>query len=116
MPVSAPRPCSHPGCSVLVKAGRCELHHKAQRKVQDERRDRGPRFYDKRRWRDRIRPAQLSRYPLCEVCQAVGKVVVATDVDHIDGNTSNNGPDNLMSLCHSCHSIKTAAQDGSFGR
>jgi hypothetical protein len=43
-------------------------------------------------------------------------IVVATDVDHIDGNTGNNHPDNLNSLCHSCHSKKTAAHDGSFGR
>ena len=116
MPTSAPRPCNHPGCSELVKSGRCEVHQKVQRKQQDAHRDRGPRFYDKRRWRDRIRPHQLSQYPLCEACSLVGKVVAATDVDHVDGNPNNNSTDNLMSLCHSCHSKKTAAQDGSFGR
>ena len=116
MPTAAPKPCTHPGCTVLVKAGRCELHHKAQRKQQDQRRDRGPRFYDKSLWRDRIRPHQLRLHPLCADCVVQGMIVAATDVEHIDGNTGNNHPDNLNSLCHSCHSKKTARQDGSFGR
>jgi len=29
------------------------------------------------------------------------------DTDHIDGNPSNNEPDNLMTLCKCCHAIKT---------
>ena len=29
------------------------------------------------------------------------------DVDHIDGNPSNNNPKNLQTLCKNCHSIKT---------
>jgi hypothetical protein len=29
------------------------------------------------------------------------------DVDHIDGNPSNNEPENLQTLCKNCHSIKT---------
>ena len=29
------------------------------------------------------------------------------DTDHIDGNPTNNDPDNLMTLCKCCHAIKT---------
>tara|TARA_R100000049_G_C1852617_1_gene19265 strand:+ start:55 stop:462 length:408 start_codon:yes stop_codon:yes gene_type:complete len=29
------------------------------------------------------------------------------DVDHIDGNSTNNDPKNLQSLCKNCHAIKT---------
>ncbi len=29
------------------------------------------------------------------------------DVDHIDGNHSNNDPDNLQTLCKICHGVKT---------
>ena len=29
------------------------------------------------------------------------------DVDHKDGNSSNNDPKNLQSLCKNCHAIKT---------
>jgi 5-methylcytosine-specific restriction protein A len=43
------------------------------------------------------------------------RVVVATDVDHEDGNAANNAPSNLRSLCHACHSRKTATQDRGFG-
>lgn len=116
MPIAAPRPCGYPGCSELVTGGsRCELHRKQQRKQQDQRRDRGQRFYDKRAWRDRIRPQQLARHPLCEDCLDRGQVTAATDVDHMDGNPHNNSADNLRSLCHACHSRKTVRQDGGFG-
>lgn len=74
------------------------------------------RFYDTRRWRGEIRPAKLERNPLCEDCEVLNLVVVATDVDHIDGDTSNNADENLRSLCHPCHSSKTASHDGGFGR
>ena len=37
---------------------------------------------------------------------------MATDVDHIDNDPSNNARDNLQSLCHSCHSKKTQAERG----
>ena len=29
------------------------------------------------------------------------------NVDHIDGNHYNNDPDNLMTLCPTCHAVKT---------
>jgi 5-methylcytosine-specific restriction endonuclease McrA len=29
------------------------------------------------------------------------------DVDHIDGNPSNNKPENLQTLCKPCHIVKT---------
>ena len=28
-------------------------------------------------------------------------------VDHLDGDHKNNDPDNLMTLCHNCHQVKT---------
>ena len=39
----------------------------------------------------------------------------ATHVDHDDGDTYNNAPDNLVSLCQPHHSQKTAKHDGGFG-
>jgi 5-methylcytosine-specific restriction protein A len=42
-------------------------------------------------------------------------VVVATEVDHVDGNSQNNLFANLRSLCKPCHSAKTARENGSFG-
>jgi len=53
---------------------------------------------------------QLMKQPLCEECQKYGKIVPATDVHHIvakrDGGEDSE--ENFQSLCHSCHSKKTA--------
>lgn len=68
-------------------------------------------------WR-KIRRSHLDREPLCRHCQAIGLVVEATHVDHIDGRADlpeHYANDRLQSLCASCHSTKTAAQDGAFG-
>lgn len=74
------------------------------------------RFYDTREWRDRIRPGKLRMSPLCEDCLERDHPVAATEVDHVDGDARNNEPRNLRSLCKPCHSVKTAREDGSFGR
>lgn len=66
-------------------------------------------------WRTVVRPAQLAREPLCRFCKARGRVVAAAEVDHIDGDSRNNDPANLRSLCRPCHSARTA-RDQAFGR
>lgn len=58
------------------------------------------------------RPAALAREPLCRMCKEHGLVTAATEVDHIDGNSRNNDPDNLRSLCKPCHSGRTARDQG----
>ncbi|MGE0340843.1 MAG: HNH endonuclease [Xanthobacteraceae bacterium] len=69
------------------------------------------RFLQTREWRDRIRPAQLRREPLCRHCTMRGLVVVAEEVDHIipprgDPRLQRDF-ENFQSLCKSCHSAKT---------
>ena len=65
------------------------------------------RFYDTRQWR-KIRLIQLSKEPLCRLCEARGKITPATIVDHVvphDGDWEKfTDMDNLQSLCASCHS------------
>lgn len=63
----------------------------------------------------RIRAAVLAMHPLCVLCLAAGQRTVATEVDHIDGCSTNNANANLRPLCCSCHSRRTAT-DQSFGR
>lgn len=63
-------------------------------------------------WRSVVRPRQLAKEPLCRFCEEKRRVVPATEVDHIDGNSRNNDPDNLRSLCHDCHSGRTARDQG----
>ncbi|EKZ1926205.1 TPA: HNH endonuclease signature motif containing protein [Stenotrophomonas maltophilia] len=66
-------------------------------------------------WR-RLRAVVLAREPLCRCCAGQGRVRPATEVDHIDGDDSNNADSNLQPLCRTCHSTKTARENGGFGR
>ena len=43
----------------------------------------------------------------CESCGFIPIHSVQLDVDHIDGNHSNDTVDNLMTLCANCHRLKT---------
>ena len=57
-----------------------------------------------------IRSAVLQREPLCRECKANGRLSVATVVDHIDGDPTNDRMDNLQSLDTACHNRKTRAE------
>lgn len=58
----------------------------------------------------RLRKMVLRRNPACECGQP------ATEVDHLDGDTSNTAAANLVARCKPCHSRKTVAHDGGLGR
>ena len=68
-----------------------------------------PRLYDKRAWR-KLSRAYLIRNPLCAQCQDEGRIVLATQVDHIvavkDGGTWFDRS-NLQALCDKHHGLKT---------
>lgn len=51
---------------------------------------------------------------LCVHCQTAGRVSIATEVDHIIGlaQGGTHADSNLQSLCHDCHSTKTARDNG----
>lgn len=88
------------------------------RRIQDRERDTAAeRGYDAS-WK-RLRDQYIAEYPLCAECERHGRVTPAQCVDHI--RPINRGgerldPDNLQSLCHTCHSRKTVREDGGFGR
>ena len=51
----------------------------------------------------------------CERCGFVPEDMCQLDVDHIDGNHSNNDPSNLQTLCANCHRLKTKQNiDGTY--
>jgi hypothetical protein len=65
-------------------------------------------------WR-RVRLAVLASEPLCRICEAVGRVTAATEVDHIEPFQGIEDPlrlavANLRPLCRPCHLARTARQ------
>ncbi len=102
------RPCKHAGCPELTrdKSGYCEAHRIDQDKQRGSASSRG---YDKQ-WSG-FRVQYLKRHPLCHDCEAEGMYVTATEVHHIkrlrDYPELKYAEDNLMGLCHECHSKRT---------
>lgn len=109
MPSAAPRPCSHPGCGVLVRdgSGRCAKHPKQSwsKKPTAAKRITG-------RPLQRLRAELFAREPLCRECDRNGFVRLATQRDHIrsleEGGTDTE--DNVQPLCDDCHDIKSKAE------
>ncbi len=61
------------------------------------------------------RALHFSHFPLCEHCQAKGRLTVATELDHIiplDKGGEDNDPANWQGLCSECHKAKTAKDMG----
>lgn len=51
--------------------------------------------------------AQKAKKTYCERCLMVPLDKKLLDVDHINGDRSNNHINNLQTLCKTCHKIKT---------
>lgn len=70
--------------------------------------------YSTRRWA-KLRALKLAMTPLCEPCQRRGRLTPATVVDHVQAISAGGDPypdvTVLMSMCPSCHAVKTNARD-----
>lgn len=108
------RPCRHPGCSVLVRGGYCDEHQPKRIDQRSEESKSWRWMYQTAKWKDELRPEQLMREPFCRECARYGLRVRATDVDHIVDHKGDwhvfCDATNLESLCHPCHSRKTARE------
>lgn len=120
MPWAAPRPCNHPGCPNLIR-GKERFCPKHQREYDNEyNRQRGSsasRGYDAR-WQ-RYRKWFLKNHPYCVNYGECGNM--ASTVDHIILPKGKHDPlfwdtNNHQAMCKSCHSRKTAKQDGRWGK
>lgn len=60
------------------------------------------------RWRA-IRAQVLAEQPLCPLCEQMGRVEPAVDVDHVNEDSHDNRRENLRGLCKGHHSAKTFA-------
>jgi 5-methylcytosine-specific restriction endonuclease McrA len=47
----------------------------------------------------------------CERCGFIPEDLVQLDIDHINGDRTNNDSSNLQTLCANCHRLKTKAFD-----
>jgi len=105
--------CATHGCSEIANPGGryCAACLREARKRDNQRRNPANKKKYRGDWPE-IRAEHLRLYPYCVNCGAI-----ATQVDHIlplsRGGTHDHY--NLNSMCHSCHSRKTATQDGGFG-
>lgn len=53
------------------------------------------------------KPWRAHRKGECEECGFVPVWLGQLDVDHIDGDKTNNDPSNYQTLCANCHRLKT---------
>lgn len=113
MPRYPKRGCATPGCPELTDGQYCEAH-KREADANYRKFERDPQI-NKRygyAWR-KIRAAYVAEHPLCEDCEAEGRLTPVQEVHHIlplsRGGTHD--ASNLRSLCKPCHS-RQSAKDG----
>lgn len=122
MPTRAKKYCSKANCGrYAVKSGMCQEHYDERQREVRGRRVYQPyeRWYGLKVWRV-LKERQLRRQPLCEECLKEKDMVVAEEVDHIKPHRGDwrlfIDPNNLQSLCASCHSRKTAKENAARGK
>jgi 5-methylcytosine-specific restriction protein A len=110
MPYSAPRLCSHPGCTIFAK-------HSHKTAYEERRGSSTKRGYGSR-WQKRRKIALSS--PDGAICvfhwEELGQVVPATTRDHIVPKAKGGSDDdsNLQSACATCNSAKGDRDDAEF--
>jgi 5-methylcytosine-specific restriction protein A len=123
-PVARSKICVAAGCDEIALPGlsHCE-EHEARRKDQLKARRQAAqtspaaiaarRLYADPKWKA-ARLVYLRQHPICKDCEELGVVEVATDVDHITPHKGDRkvfwDRKNWQSLCHRCHSRKTARE------
>ena len=116
MPARIKRACRKPGCpgTTIHRSGYCEQHQKTEsswKKRQDRKGNRHQRGYGTE-W-ERLRLTILKRdCYLCQSCRKEGRVIAGNIVDHIlnKDNGGTDDPENLQTLCRSCHATKTGRE------
>jgi 5-methylcytosine-specific restriction endonuclease McrA len=71
----------------------------------------GLRLWDRKCYRCRWGTYTRYKKDHCELCGFIAIHRVQLDVDHIDGDHTNNDIDNLQTLCANCHRLKTQLND-----
>lgn len=63
--------------------------------------------YEQEHKKSKQEPYTKYKDSYCIRCGFIPEDSCQLDVDHIDGNHSNNEPDNLQTLCANCHRLKS---------
>lgn len=105
--------CAEPGCPEVAPTGsRCSQHIPPKPTGSPSKPYRSRAYQQARR-------RKLRDQPICECdddcCAPNGCGLVATETDHINGDPTDNRPENLRSLTKRCHSRRTA-RDQAFRR
>lgn len=114
MPVSASKPCGHPGCGALVNGTRyCPKHQQDNHQYDQRRGSSAQRGYGYR-WQ-KASKAFLARNPLCRYCLREERITASTIVDHIVPHRGDPvlfwDESNWQALCSTCHnSIKQSEE------
>jgi 5-methylcytosine-specific restriction protein A len=111
MPSRLPSQCNHPGCRTACRAKYCDRHAKQHPKWASATRPRGTtseRGYGTHWQKLRVYVLDRAR-GLCQPCEAQGRTVIATEVDHITPKSQggSDDADNCQAICHACHRAKT---------
>lgn len=110
------RICGFPKCGTLTRASYCDTHS-ARSSDTRKRESSSQRGYDVR-WR-KARAAYLAEHALCVDCASRGRTSAASNVDHVVPHKGDHilfwDESNWQALCASCHSRKTAIEDGRWG-
>lgn len=103
--------CLHMGCRTLVPSGYCVEHQPAP---VDQRESAVKRGYNYQWQKERVK--FLSDNPWCVECHRHKRRIPANEVDHIIPHKGDMklfwDRENWQALCKSCHSSKTATEQG----
>jgi len=116
MPLKPLRPCGR--CKQLHNQKRCPICEPERRKQSASRREQEHLHLYSTDWK-KLRLMILMEQPLCVECKSHGRLTPASVIDHVTPHKGDMAlfydRSNLQSLCTSCHSAKTAREDGGFG-
>jgi 5-methylcytosine-specific restriction protein A len=119
MPWKPACPCHWPGCRELVLGRYCEAHEGEVRRQADQQRGSAAARGYGRKWQA-ARADFIRRNPVCVACAGRGLVAAAEVVDHVVPHRGDQrlfwSRSNWQALCKPCHDVKTAREDGGFGR